>query len=120
MDADGHYAIVGRKKDMFISGGINIYPAEIERRILEHPDVTGAAVIGVPDPKWGEAAKAVLELRPGRSLTLDDLRSFLDSRLGRFKLPKYLAVLPALPRTAASGKVQKFLIRRDHGGADNQ
>ena len=120
VDADGHYAIVGRKKDMFISGGINIYPAEIERRILEHPDVAGAAVIGVPDPKWGEAAKAVLELRPGRSLTLDDLRSFLDSRLGRFKLPKYLAVLPALPRTAASGKVQKFLIRRDHGGADNQ
>ena len=115
MDDDGHMAIVGRKKDMIISGGANIYPAEVERAIEAHPAVAGAAVIGVPDPKWGEVGKAVVELKPGSSLTLEELLDFLGDRLGRFKLPKYLAVVDELPRTAASGKVQKFMLREKHG-----
>jgi fatty-acyl-CoA synthase len=119
VDADGHYAIVGRLKDLIISGGANIYPAEIERAIETHPAVAGAAVIGVPDPKWGEVGKAVLELKPGAALSLDELRAFLAERLGKFKLPKYMTVVASLPRTPASGKVQKFLLKQRHGGADH-
>jgi fatty-acyl-CoA synthase len=120
MDADGHFAIAGRLKDMIISGGANIYPAEIERVIESHPDVTGAALIGVPDPKWGEVGKAVVELRHGAALSLEALNRFLGDKLGRFKLPKYLAVVTELPRTPASGKIQKFLLKQTHGKADNQ
>ena len=92
MDADGHVSIVGRKKDMIISGGANIYPAEIEMHLLEHPAVRAAAVIGVPDPKWGEVPKAVVELEAGASLELAGLLEFLGPRLGRYKLPKYLVI----------------------------
>jgi len=119
VDVDDHYRIVGRKKDMIISGGANIYPAEIERAIEAHPDVVAAAVIGVPDPKWGEVGKAVVELHQGARLTLEELTRFLEGRLGRFKLPKYLAVVKELPRTPASGKIQKFLLRKQYGKAQN-
>jgi fatty-acyl-CoA synthase len=120
VDQNGHYAIVGRLKDMIISGGVNIYPAEIERAIEAHPEVAGAAIIGVPDPKWGEVGKAVIELRPGASLNLDELNAFLGDKLGRFKLPKYLAVVRELPRTPASGKVQKFILKKQYGQAGNE
>ena len=120
VDEDGHFAIAGRLKDMIISGGANIYPAEIERVIESHPDVTGAAVIGVPDPKWGEVGKAVVELGAGADLSLEALHHFLEDKLGRFKLPRYLVVVEALPRTPASGKIQKFLLKQRHGKADNQ
>jgi fatty-acyl-CoA synthase len=119
VDSDGHFSIVGRLKDMIISGGANIYPAEIERAIEGHPYVAGAAVIGVPDPKWGEVGKAIVELKPGASLTLEALVSLLKDRLGKFKLPKYLKVVDTLPRTPASAKVQKFILKDKHGGADN-
>jgi fatty-acyl-CoA synthase len=120
INADGHISIVGRLKDMIISGGANIYPAEIERVIDTHPSVAGAAVIGVPDSKWGEVGKAVVELHPDASLTLEELAEFLKDKLGRFKLPKYLAVVDTLPRTPASGKIQKFLLKKRHGNADNE
>ena len=120
VDDDGHYVIAGRLKDMIISGGVNIYPAEIERVIEAHPDITGAALIGVPDPKWGEVGKAILELRPGAQLDLEGLNAFLADKLGRYKLPKYMTVVRELPRTPASGKIQKFILKKEHGGADNK
>jgi fatty-acyl-CoA synthase len=120
IDGDGHLAIVGRLKDMFISGGINVYPAEIERAIEAHPRVEAAAVIGVPDDKWGEVGKAIVQLKAEQALDLNALRGFLRERLAGFKIPKYLVVVPELPRTAASGKVQKFLLKNDHGAADNR
>ena len=120
IDADGHLMIVGRKKDMFISGGINIYPAEIERVLERHPHIEEVAVIGVPNDKWGEVGKALVVLKPGTALTLDAMGQFLQERLGRYKIPKYLAVVAELPRTAASGKVQKFILQKQHGGADNR
>jgi fatty-acyl-CoA synthase len=119
LDADGHYSIVGRLKDMIISGGANIYPAEIERVIETHPAVVGVAVIGVPDPKWGEVGKAIVELKSGASLTIEELQSFLKERLGKFKIPKYLTVIESLPRTPASEKIQKFILKEKHGRADN-
>ncbi len=119
IDGDGHMAIVGRLKDMIISGGANIYPAEVERAIETHPAVAGSAVIGVPDPKWGEVGKAIVELKPGATLPFSDLLEHLEDRLGKFKRPKYLVVLDALPRTPASGKVRKFILKEKHGRADN-
>ena len=119
LDADGHMAIVGRLKDMIISGGANIYPAEVERAIETHPDVQGAAVIGVPDSKWGEVGKAIVELKPGASLSLEDLLAYLADKLGRFKRPKYLKVVDALPRTPASGKVQKFILKDLYSAPEN-
>jgi fatty-acyl-CoA synthase len=119
VDEDGHYSIVGRLKDMIISGGANIYPAEIERVIETHPAVAGAAVIGVPDPKWGEVGKAIVELKGSTSLTIEELRSFLSERLGKFKLPKYMVVIEKLPRTPASEKIQKFILKEQHGNPDN-
>ena len=120
MDADGHFSIVGRLKDMIISGGANIYPAEIERAIETHPAVAGVAVIGVPDDKWGEVGKAIVELHSGSTLGYEDLREYLSERLGKFKIPKYMAAVDELPRTAASGKVQKFMLKDEHGQADNE
>ena len=120
VDSDGHFSIVGRLKDMIISGGANIYPAEIERAIETHPSVAGVAVIGVPDPKWGEVGKAIVELHPGSMLSFEELQDFLRDRLGKFKIPKYLVVVDKLPRTAASEKVQKFVLKDKHGRADNE
>lgn len=118
-DANGHLSIVGRKKDMLISGGINIYPAEIERIIEMHSKIEAAAVIGVPDEKWGEVAKAVVEIKPGQTLAPPALKEFLRDRLGKYKIPKYMVVVDQLPRTAASGKVQKFILKKNHGRPDN-
>ena len=112
IDEDGHMAIAGRLKDMFISGGVNIYPAEIERVIEAHPAIVGAAVIGVPDDRWGEVGKAVIEVKPGKSMTLEELLEYLQGRIGKFKMPKYLEVVNELPRTPASGKIQKFVLKR--------
>jgi fatty-acyl-CoA synthase len=120
IDEDGHLSIVGRKKDMLISGGINVYPAEIERIIETHPRVAAAAVIGVQDEKWGEVGKAVVELKPGGSLTLEELQKFLGERMAKYKVPKYMVVGDTLPRTVASGKVQKFILKERHGRADNK
>ena len=119
-DERGNVSIVGRITDMYISGGINIHPYEIELAIQELPQVEAAAVIGVPDETWGEVGKAVVELRPGATLTLDALRTSLSESLSRFKLPKYLAVVESLPRAPASGKVLKSVLREQHGGPDNQ
>ena len=119
VDSDGHYAIVGRKKDMLISGGINVYPVEVERVIEKHPNVAAVAVIGVPDEKWGEVGKACVQLKPGKTLSLDELSAFLTDKMAKYKIPKYMAVVDELPRTVASGKVQKFILKDEHGGPDN-
>jgi fatty-acyl-CoA synthase len=120
IDEDGHLSIVGRKKDMLISGGINVYPAEIERVIETHPRVAAVAVIGVPDEKWGEVGKAVIELKPGGSLTLEELQKFLAERMAKYKVPKYMVVVNKLPRTVAAEKVQKFLLKERHGKPNNE
>lgn len=115
-DADGCYTIVGRLKDVIISGGENIYPAEVESVLAAHPAVLEAALIGVPDAKWGEAARAVVALRPGASLDVDELLAFCRERLARYKTPRSVALVAALPRTAA-GKIDKPALVRAFGGA---
>jgi fatty-acyl-CoA synthase len=111
MDEEGFLTISDRVKDMIISGGENVYPAEIENVIFDHPSVVDAAVIGVPDPKWGETICAVLTLKEGHSVDIDGLRDFLEKRLARYKLPRRLEVFAALPRTA-TGKILKSELRK--------
>ncbi|GAA0579802.1 long-chain fatty acid--CoA ligase [Paractinoplanes ferrugineus] len=110
VSVDGHYRIVDRLKDMFVSGGENVYPAEVEAAIFEHPGVAEAAVIGVPDEKWGEVGRAFVVLAPGHSLSSSALQDFLTGRLARFKIPRYVDVVDGLPRTG-SNKVRKAPLR---------
>ncbi len=105
-DADGYLFIVDRIKDMFISGGENVYPAEVERILHTHPAILEAAVVGVSDAKWGETGAAFLILRPDETLDLDDLRAWCRERLAGYKVPAHLRIVDDFPRTAA-GKVRK-------------
>ncbi len=109
-DEAGFFTIAGRQKDMIISGGVNVYPAEIEAVLVQHPDVEDAAVVGVPDPRWGEAGIAFVVLRAGSPADASALAAFLGERLARFKLPKAFRFLAELPRTAY-GKVVKGALR---------
>ncbi|RUQ31252.1 MAG: long-chain fatty acid--CoA ligase [Candidatus Competibacteraceae bacterium] len=109
-DEDWCFYIVDRLKDMFISGGENVYPAEIEAVLYRHPAVFQCAVVGVPDPKWGEVGKAFVVLKPGQSPEAEELLAYLGDQLARYKIPRYLAFLPALPISAA-GKVLRRELR---------
>jgi long-chain acyl-CoA synthetase len=110
LDADGYLYIVDRKTDMVISGGVNIYPAEIEETIHEHPAVLDVAVIGVPNDEWGEELKAVVQLKPGAHATADDLIDFCRERLADYKRPRSVDFVPEVPRNP-SGKLLKREIR---------
>lgn len=106
-DKDGYYYIVGRLKDMYISGGENVYPAEVERRLAAHPDILEAAVIGVPDERWGEVGCAFVLMRPNKPLPDEKaLEQFLREQLAAYKIPKHYEAVGDFPRTAA-GKIQK-------------
>ena len=110
LDPDGYLYIADRLKDMIISGGENIYPAEVENLISDIDDVTGVAVIGIPDERWGEVPWAVVTVREGGSVDTDGVRAHLDGKLARYKLPRNVVVVDQLPRTA-SGKVRKADLR---------
>jgi fatty-acyl-CoA synthase len=109
-DAEGYFYIVDRKKDMFISGGENIYPAEIEKVLYHHPAVHMCAVIGLPDPKWGEVGLACVVLKPGATTTEGELLQFVAERLAKYKVPKKVSFMDALPISAA-GKILKRELR---------
>ncbi|NUT08905.1 MAG: long-chain fatty acid--CoA ligase [Nonomuraea sp.] len=112
-DDDGYAYIVDRVKDMYVSGGENVYPAEVEAALSAHPAVAECAVIGVPDPAWGEAGRAVVVLRPGVAADADDLLGFLRGRLAKYKIPKSVVWAETLPRTP-SGKIVKPALRAAH------
>jgi fatty-acyl-CoA synthase len=116
-DADGYFYIEDRVKDMYISGGENVYPAEVENLLYEMAEIREVAVIGLPDPKWGEAGCAVVVPHEGAEITLEALRSHCGDRLARFKLPARLEIVGDLPRNA-TGKVLKFELRATFGGED--
>ena len=114
VDEEGYITLVDRIKDVIISGGENIYPAEVEDALMEHPAVAECAVIGVPDEKWGEAGRAVVVLRPGAKESPEGLLAFLDGRLARYKIPKSVRLVQALPRSGA-GKLLKQPLRAEYG-----
>jgi len=109
-DEEGYLYVVGRKKDMVKSGGISIYPLEIESVLYSHPDILEAAVIGVPDPQWGEAVKAVVVVREGAVVQGEELIQFCKQRLASYKVPKSVEIVASLPHTEL-GKVAKEQLR---------
>lgn len=120
LDEDGYVYIYDRAKDMIISGGENVYPAEVESGIYGHPDVLEVAVIGVPDEKWGEAVKAVCVPKPGHTIDADSVIGWARERLAGFKVPKTIDVIEALPRNA-SGKILRRELRAPYwAGYDRQ
>jgi acyl-CoA synthetase (AMP-forming)/AMP-acid ligase II len=109
-DENGYLTIVDRKKDMILTGGENVYPREVEEVLYEHDGVLEAAVVGTPDPKWGESVVAVIAVREGASIRSSDLIAFCKERIASYKKPKFVCYVPALPRNA-SGKVLKRELR---------
>jgi fatty-acyl-CoA synthase len=108
-DEEGFFTIKGRSKDMFISGGENVYPAEVESVMLAYPGVAEAALVGIPHEVWGEVGKAVLVLDAGVDFSEDAFLEFLGERLAKYKLPRTVIVMPEIPKTAI-GKIDKKLL----------
>jgi malonyl-CoA/methylmalonyl-CoA synthetase len=115
IDADGYVSIVGRQKDLIITGGYNVYPKEIELIVDEHPQVLESAVIGLPHPDFGEAVACVVVPEKGASLDVAELDALMKDALARFKQPKAIFVVDELPRNTM-GKVQKNLLRDAYRG----
>lgn len=112
-DEEGYLYIVDRKKDMIVSGGFNIYPAEVEQAIARHPAVLDCAVIGVPDEKWGEAVKAVVQLKGRINISAQELETFCRNHLSGIKVPKSFEIVEDLPRSPV-GKVLKSKLREPY------
>jgi acyl-CoA synthetase (AMP-forming)/AMP-acid ligase II len=118
LDEDGYLFITGRVKDLIIRGGENISAGEIEAALEGHPAVEEAAVIGVPDPDWGETVKAIVVLKNGSHATVEELQAYARERLASYKMPAYVTFVPELPRNPL-GKVLKTELRKEHGAPDN-
>jgi fatty-acyl-CoA synthase len=110
-DDEGFVFIMDRSKDMFISGGENVYPAEIEKVLLSHPEIADAAVVGVDDDKWGEVGKAFVVVKDNGTMAEESITAFLTEHLAKYKIPKYIEFMDELPKTA-SGKIQKYLLKK--------
>jgi acyl-CoA synthetase (AMP-forming)/AMP-acid ligase II len=109
-DADGYFFIYDRVKDMIVTGGENVYPAEVENAIFGHPDVADVAVIGVPDDKWGEAVKAIVVLKPGATGNSDSIITWARERVANYKVPKSVDFVQSIPRNP-SGKILRRELR---------
>ncbi len=101
---------------MYRSGGENVYPAEIEKVLANHPKILNVAIIGVPDEKWGETGMAFVVLKEGETLTREKILEFLDGKLARFKFPSHIKFVRELPMTA-SGKIKKVELKEKYGGS---
>ena len=119
VDEGGYIRLVDRLSDMYISGGENVYPAEVEDAVLAHPGVAECAVFGVPDEQWGESGRAVVVARPGFAVTAQDVLDHLNGRLARYKIPKSVVFTDSLPRSGA-GKILKRPLRDRYGGLPMQ
>ncbi|HEU5169316.1 MAG TPA: hypothetical protein VFU46_02195, partial [Gemmatimonadales bacterium] len=113
MDAEGFVYICDRKRDMIISGGVNIYPAEIEDVLHRHPRIFDVAVFGVPDDEWGERVHAAVQVRPGHVLSAQEVRDFARGHLADYKVPRDVSFVEDFPRDTA-GKLVKRLLREPY------
>ncbi len=109
-DSEGYYYVLDRLKNMYISGGENVYPAEVEHMIRQHPAVSQVAIVGVPDERWGEAGKAFVVLKSGKKLTSEELTSYCHERLAKYKIPKHITFVEDLPKNDA-GKIDRKKLR---------
>jgi fatty-acyl-CoA synthase len=117
MDEEGYFYIVDRAKDMYRSGGENVYPAEVEKVLLGHPKISNAAIIGVPDEKWGETGMAFVMTVPGEDISEEEIFDFLEGKVARFKYPRHIRFVDQLPLTSTM-KVKKVVLKETYvGGA---
>ena len=114
-DEDGFFYIVDRVKDMYRSGGENVYPAEIEKVLADHPKIADVSIIGVSDEKWGETGKALIVLRKGEKFTEEEMREFLTGKVAKYKFPKHMEFIKSMPMTG-SGKIKKSELKKKYGG----
>ena len=112
-DEDGFFHIVDRAKDMYRSGGENVFPAEVERVLADHPKIENVAIIGVPDEKWGETGKAFIECVKGEKITKEEVLQFLDGKVARYKFPRHIECIDYLPVTSW-GKIKKAELKERH------
>jgi fatty-acyl-CoA synthase len=115
MDEEGYFYVVDRAKDMFRSGGENIYPAEIEKVLISHPKISQAAIIGVPDAKWGEVGMAFIVPTPNESITETEILDYLRGKVAKYKFPARFKFMSELPLTATM-KVKKNALKQKYGG----
>ena len=113
-DEDGYFYIKGREKDVYVSGGENVYPAEAEKILCTHPGVADAAIIGVPDEKWGEVGRAFIVCEKESAPTKEELIDYLKGKIARFKIPAYIDFIDEFPMTA-SGKTKKNELKEKYG-----
>jgi fatty-acyl-CoA synthase len=115
-DDEGYYYVVDRVKDMFISGGENVYPREIEKLLEQHPKIAQVQVIGVPDSKWGEVGCAIVVLKAGQETSEEEIIGFCTEKLARFKIPKSVRFTDSFtPYISGAGKILKRELRKDFG-----
>jgi len=114
IDANGYIRVIDRLKDMIITGGENVYPAEVEKILHTHPDVKESCVIGVYHPVWGEAVAAIIVLRNGNNVESGEFTNFCKGKIAGYKVPKIVHIIPELPRNAA-GKILKRELREQYG-----
>jgi long-chain acyl-CoA synthetase len=113
MDEDGYVFIYDRVKDMIVTGGENVYPAEVENALFGHPSIADAAVIGVPDETWGEAVKAIIVAKPGAARDVADIIAWVRLRVAHYKAPKSVDFIDAIPRNA-TGKILRRQLREPY------
>jgi fatty-acyl-CoA synthase len=113
MDEDGYLYIVDRMKDMYRSGAENVYPAEVEAILMEHPKIKQVAIVGVPDEKWGETGKAFIVCSEGETLTHAEVAEYLDGKVARFKIPASIQLLDSMPQTV-TGKLKKGVLKQKY------
>lgn len=114
MDEDGYFYIVDRAKDMYRSGGENVYPAEVEKILADHPKIALVTIIGVTDEKWGEVGKVFVVPNKGKTITLEEIHTFLEGKVARYKYPKQIQLLDKLPMTT-TGKIKKVELKEKYG-----
>jgi fatty-acyl-CoA synthase len=110
-DEDGFFYIVGREKDVYRSGAENVYPAEIEKILADHPKIENVAIIGIPDDKWGETGKAFIVCHNGEKIDKEEIFNFLEGKIAKFKFPSHIEVVDSLPMTSW-GKVKKADLKK--------
>jgi len=110
-DEEGYFYIVDRAKDMYRSGGENVYPAEVEKVLANHPDIENAVIIGIPDEKWGETGKAIVVPVKGKTITIEDIHAYLSDKVAKYKFPSRLEIVAAFPMTA-TGKIKKSELKQ--------
>ncbi|MEK6757198.1 MAG: AMP-dependent synthetase, partial [Bacteroidota bacterium] len=113
-DEEGYFYVVDRKKDMFISGAENVYPAEVEQCLYGHPSISEVAVVGVPDEKWGEVGMAFVVLRPGQHIEKQEVINYCDGKVARFKIPKHVVFLSELPKGGSGKLLRRTLLDLSH------